>query len=687
MRAVVLRSLAVIGIGGLLLGGILYVASTVDGRPPSVLGIALTQPLPDDPARGLPTTSLEITFTEPVDAETAADALSVEPAVEGAISWSGSVMIFTPDAPLELATGYTVSVGTGIEDLAGNRMTQAPAAFNFETTGPPQVVETEPADGAGDVGLTAPIQVRFSTLMDTASVEAALRLLPAFDHSLRWSGQLLEIVPTQPLAPETEYRVEIGEDAFDTSGVALGEQVRIGFRTIEPGLDLSQLVPTDGSDGIAPTSSIALFFDRPIDPETVSGDLLTITPAVAGSTELVDELGNQPAEPEDGRVLRFTPSGPLPANTTFTVGLAPGITGLAGGGLAEQISWTFTTGAPQPTLSNQVVFLSKRAGIPNLWAMNADGTAAHQLSTELTPILDYAVAPDGSSFVVGDGRRLVLVNADGTDRRVLTDEAHLEFDPAYAPNGQRLAFARSDAASGRGLGIWERQIPGDGATPVELPPTTTASPGPDGSPDGEVDTSWARAPRYSPDGEALAFIDPAGSVGIVDESGEEVTRVAYLAMAPPIWLPDSSAILLTGRATERTRDVRALEAPVGPLEPGVGVEVATLERSGSSVEEAAFGAGIAVTAVAPDGRIAHLGRDGSLRISDAVSERGSVPRGLAEVRIGGVAFAPGEDAIVVVVLEPDAGDDTREGRIERVELGGLRREVMANDGWAPRWLP
>lgn len=687
MRAVVLRSLAVIGIGGLLLGGILYVASTVDGRPPSVLGIALTQPLPDDPARGLPTTSLEITFTEPVDAETAADALSVEPAVEGAISWSGSVMIFTPDAPLELATGYTVSVGTGIEDLAGNRMTQAPAAFNFETTGPPQVVETEPADGAGDVGLTAPIQVRFSTLMDTASVEAALRLLPAFDHSLRWSGQLLEIVPTEPLAPETEYRVEIGEDAFDTSGVALGEQVRIGFRTIEPGLDLSQLVPTDGSDGIAPTSSIALFFDRPIDPETVSGDLLTITPAVAGSTELVDELGNQPAEPEDGRVLRFTPSGPLPANTTFTVGLAPGITGLAGGGLAEQISWTFTTGAPQPTLSNQVVFLSKRAGIPNLWAMNADGTAAHQLSTELTPILDYAVAPDGSSFVVGDGRRLVLVNADGTDRRVLTDEAHLEFDPAYAPNGQRLAFARSDAASGRGLGIWERQIPGDGATPVELPPTTTASPGPDGSPDGEVDTSWARAPRYSPDGEALAFVDPGGSVGIVDESGEEVTRVAYLAMAPPIWLPDSSAILLTGRATERTRDVRALEAPVGPLEPGVGVEVATLERSGSSVEEAAFGAGIAVTAVAPDGRIAHLGRDGSLRISDAVSERGSVPRGLAEVRIGGVAFAPGEDAIVVVVLEPDAGDDTREGRIERVELGGLRREVMANDGWAPRWLP
>ncbi|HEX7196574.1 MAG TPA: Ig-like domain-containing protein, partial [Candidatus Limnocylindria bacterium] len=436
-----------------------------------------------------------------------------------------------------------------------------------------------------------------------------------------------------------------------------------------------------------PTSSIALFFDRPIDPDTVSSDLLTISPAVAGSTELVDDLGNQPAESGDGRVLRFTPSGPLPANTTFSVGLAPGINGLAGGGMAEPISWTFTTGAPQTSLSNQVVFLSRRAGIPNLWAMNADGTAAHQLSTELTPILDYAVAPDGSSFVVGDGRRLVMVDADGSDRRVLTDEEHLEFDPAYAPNGQRLAFARADAASGSGLGIWERPIPGGDAAPLDLSPAVSASPTPSGSPDVGPAASWLRAPRYSPDGEALAFVDPSGSVGIVELSSGEVSRAAYLASASPLWLADSSAILVSGRPSERTRDVRGVEAPVGPLEPGVSVEVGVLERGGLSVEEAAFGAGIVASAVAPDGRIAHIGLDGTLSISDDPGQRGAALPGLREERVGGVAFAPGEDAMVVVVLGADRGDDSPEGRIERVELGGLRREVLANDGWAPRWLP
>ena len=36
-------------------------------------------------------------------------------------------------------------------------MTDLPAPFAFETTGPPEVVETVPADGAADVPLDEPI--------------------------------------------------------------------------------------------------------------------------------------------------------------------------------------------------------------------------------------------------------------------------------------------------------------------------------------------------------------------------------------------------------------------------------------------------------------------------------------------------------------------------------------------------
>ena len=682
MRAVVLRSLAVVGIGGIVLAGVLYLASTVDGRPPAVVEVALTQTLPDEPTLGLTTTSLEVTFTEPVEQTSAVEALSIDPSVEGSVSWSGTVLIYTPSEPLSLATSYTVSIAPGVVDLAGNRMTDPPPPFAFSTTGPPEVTETEPADGSADVALEAPIQLRFSTLMDTASVEAALRLRPSFAHDVRWSGQLLEILPTEPLRPETDYRVEIGDDAFDVSGVALGPPVSLRFRTLAPGLDLSLLVPTDGTDGIAQTSPIAVFFDRPIDPDSLSDEVLTFTPAVAGSIDLVDELGNEPADAEDGRVLRFTPSGPLPANTTFEVVLASGVTGTGGGGLAEPVSWTFTTGAPHTTLSNQITFLTDRSGVANLWAMNVDGTAAHQLSTELTAVLDYAVSPDGNSFVVGDGRRLVMVDADGSNRRVLTEEGFLEFDPTYAPNGQRLAFARADATTGSGMGIWQRPIPGDPER-IELPPDAIPTQTPTASADSEPAPEWVRAPRYAPDGEALAFVDATGVVGIVELITDTVTRVDYEAQAPPLWLSDGSAVLLTGRRVDAGSEAAPLTAPVEPLEQRRGATVGVLRRPGNAVQATGFGDGVTAAAVAGDGRIAYLRDDGSLRITDDAGEPGRVPAVLGGERIGAVAFAPGEDAMVVVVL----GSNPEEGRIERVELGGNARDVLANDGWRPRWLP
>ncbi|HUF07304.1 MAG TPA: Ig-like domain-containing protein, partial [Candidatus Binatia bacterium] len=422
MRSIILRSLAVIGVGGLVLAGVLYVASTVDARPPEVLGIALTQPLTDDPERALITTSLEVVFSEPVDQESARKALRLDPAVDGAVSWSGSTLIFTPNSPLELETSYAVSVAAGVLDLAGNEMTEPPPVFEFETTGRPSLVEAAPEDGAVDVPLDAPLALTFSTLMDTASVEAALRLRPGFAHELHWSGERVEIVPDEPLRPGLDYELSVQGDAVDVAGVALGERIVLRFRTVEPGLVVEVSVPADGIDGVALTTSIAVIFDRPIDPGSVSDDLLTITPDVAGALDVV-QLPDDPAtDAGAGSMLRFAPSGDLAPNTTYEVELAPGITSTGGGVLASPSAWTFTTGAPVTSVSNQVTFLSDRGGITNVWSMNPDGSGKRQLSSELTPVLDYAVAPDGSSLVLADGRRLVHQRPDGSDRRVLTDE-------------------------------------------------------------------------------------------------------------------------------------------------------------------------------------------------------------------------------------------------------------------------
>lgn len=671
MRATIVRSVVVVGMGVIVLAGLLFVASTVDARPPVVLGVALTQPVPDDPNRASITTSVEITFSEPVEAD-AAHAIGFEPAVAGGVSWSGTTLIFTPDSPLELETEYTLTVAPDIADLAGNAMTEAPPPFVFETTGRPSVVDTLPLDGAVDVPLDEVISMSFSSLMDTGSVEDQISMRPGFAHELRWSGELLEVVATGPLTAGRAYEITIGPDASDVAGVTIGQPMTFGFRTVATGLRAETLVPADDVDGIAPTTSIAVILDHPIDPASLDDDAFSITPAVAGTLEAVA----MPDDPRALRMVRFTPSGPLPVNTTFELELAPGLMSITGGALAEPITWSFTTGAPPATISNQVTFITDRAGVANVWAVNADGSGARQLSAELSPIGDYAVAPDGTSLVVADGRQLIFLRADGSDRRVITPDGFVDFDPTYAPDALHVAFGRADV-SGDGLGLWQWQVGGGDPSRIEIPPDLL-DPGPTDA------DQRLRAPRYAPDGQALAFVDVGadGGVGIVELPAQRLTLVDLTAAAPPVWLPDSTAVLVTG--SERRR--AGFAVPVVPLSAGDDSEISLVRRSATGDEPTGFGRGTRVAAVAPDGRIAYHDSSGRLRVTDDPETIGRVPSGLAGTHIGGATFAPSLDAMVVIVLAAD-DDPEGAGRVELLDLVSGERSLLAGHGLRPRWLP
>ncbi|HET8776572.1 MAG TPA: Ig-like domain-containing protein [Candidatus Limnocylindria bacterium] len=673
----ILRSLLVIGAGGLVLAGVLYVASTIDARAPQVLEVSLTQPVEGEPDVALITTSLEIVFSEPVEPDTASGALELDPEVEGAVSWSGSTMIFTPSEPLALDTAYRVELRSGVRDLSGNAMSDLPPPFEFRTAGRPVLVDASPADDATDVPVDQPLALTFSRLMDTSSVETALRLRPSFPHELRWSGALLEIVPTQPLRPGSEYEVSIQDDATDVAGVALGEPISVRFTTVAPGLVVETLVPADGIDGIAPTSPIAVVFDRPIDPGSVDDDTFTFMPEIAGTASVTTLPGEESTDEGSGRVLQFVPSGPMPANTTFEVTLSPGVTSTGGGGLGRAAAWSFTTGAPVAAISNQVTFVTDRAGVANVWAMNPDGTGKRQLSVELAPVLDYAIAPDGSSLVVSDGRRLVYQRADGSERRILTDAGSVEFDPSYAPDSQRIVFGRADLESGAGRGLWQWQVGGGEPTAVALPPSTAASPVPSAS---GAEASLLREPRYSPDGQALAFVDATGAVGILELGTERLTLVPFAAGGPPIWLPSSSAVLVTGHGADTTHEPE-LPIPVTPLMPDRADEVFRIARSGTAAVATSFGIGSRVVAVSQVGAVAYVDGLGALR----VAERAGSPAGesvLENVTVADAAFAPGEPALVVALETGGA-----EGAIERIDIASGSRTELAPRGSLPRWVP
>ena len=684
--------MAVLGIGLAVLGGILYYASTVDARGPTVVAISLTQHLSSDAEQALTTTSVEVDFSEPVEQASAEAAFTITPATDGAFSWSATSLTFTPASRLPLRTEFEVSIASGVHDRAGNAMTGAPRQFRFTTVGNPTVVASEPVDATAEVALDAPIAVDFSTLMDTASVESALEVAPAAEVALRWSRERLTVVPLAGWEPNRRYSLTIGVAARDQAGTPLEHQFRLTFRTVAAGLTVEAIVPADAVSGVSVTTPIALIFEQALDPRSVSSDLLSISPGVAGSLELVAPSGAVGLRDTMRRILRFQPSGQLDPNTTYQVTLGPGLLGADGTGIPEGMSWTFTTGAPSATLSNQVVFLSDRAGITNLWAMNPDGSNQRQLSAELSPITRYAVAPDGRSFLTGDGAAMIWQRADGTARQVLTDPGVVEFDAAYSPDGTVITFGRADPVLGSSLGLWMRDADGSDPRPIKLPSGLLASPS--ASPATRV--PLLRAPRMSPDGSALAFIDEAGRVDILDLELRQLASAPFVALSEPIWLADQSGVLVAGlpassgivpnpyRPHSAVAALDPSSAELGEAEVAA-LHVVRMDRFATSVRATAFGAGASRPAVDAGGRYAYirlaasdLGM-GSLWMASGLQDVGVRIAAPAGGSPSSASFAPEPGSMVIGQAEP--------GGVWLFSLASGRAQRLSADGWLPRWQP
>jgi dipeptidyl aminopeptidase/acylaminoacyl peptidase len=357
--------------------------------------------------------------------------------------------------------------------------------------------------------------------------------------------------------------------------------------------------------------------------------------------------------------------------------------------MAEAVEWSFTTGSPLGTLSNQLVFISDRAGVDNLWAMNPDGTAQRQVTAELSPVSDYAVSPDGRRVVVADGARLVLQNADGTGREVLTEGDVMEYDPAWAPDGSRFAFGRVALESGSGLGLWTRDADGGDEQRVDLP-DDPAAPSPSG---GEGPAAARRVPRFAPDGSALAFVDSDGRVGILELESRRLTSVTATAVGPPVWLSDSSAVLL-GLLPDGRLPAASGAAPLPPLDPErlsldeaqlASLRIAALAPGAAGVDDLDLPSGSRLPAVAGDRLLYVL--DGRAMLAQDPGSPGPGRSLLTDDGAPTVRATFGVEPSSVLVERRAAGDGLPGGGIWVVDTLTGSSEQLTEEGRLPRWLP
>jgi TolB protein len=193
------------------------------------------------------------------------------------------------------------------------------------------------------------------------------------------------------------------------------------------------------------------------------------------------------------------------------------------------------------------------AGFEQIWTANPDLTAAEQLTAEPgANSISSSWAPDGARIAFdsdrsGTGVDVFTMNPDGSDVQKLTD-AGFNGEPGWSPGGERIVFESDRGDFPAAEGIYRMRADG---SHVRL--LVRAS---------EVGSFLVTGPRYSPDGDTIAFTgvrrprdgkrgrgsDLSGATGAVflmDADGGHVRRLTAWGHNTSLdveWSPDGSMI-------------------------------------------------------------------------------------------------------------------------------------------------
>ncbi|MEW5991174.1 MAG: Ig-like domain-containing protein [Chloroflexota bacterium] len=685
-----LISLVSIGVALVALGLVLYNATLVDRKPPAIVEVSLSAPAGDERVAQT-VTAIDIEFSEPVRTATVEARFRIEPYVAGAFAWDGSTAIFTPSAKLPGDTEFTVQVAAGFEDLLGNVAEIGLEAWTFRTVGPPVVVRATPASGATGVAVDGVVELEFDRLMDTASVEAAIRIDPAAAIHASWTGETVTLVFDTQLRFGTAYTVTVGPEAADTGGNRLREPFTLLFKTVAAGLSAIDTVPAAGASGVEIRTSIAIRFNAPIDPDT-GRTAFRITPSVDGDIRIVslpDDLapadGVPPAAEAD--TILFVPDDPLAPHTTYSITLEPIVARRDDPeAVAAGRAWSFTTGSPTGSGQNLVAFLSARSGVRNVWLMNPDGTNPHQLTTELVPVSGFDATGDGSRIAYSAGGIVNVVDSSGDNLVRLTAADRFEYAPVFTPDDRHLIVGRR-GADGADLGFWLVPIPGVGGDERQLVDhgaPTLGSAGLRGEGIGGTDglPGWMPRSAVDPTGRFVIIVTAEGEVLTLEIGSEPflgvALRVPIVGEASASWSPRHEAFVLSARpagdgSAASRRPSLWLIAPDGTARMLEGTDGA-----------------VGPIAVGPDGSIAMIlrgpGDEGAgiaiLPLASTTLSRFSPAAGFDD---RWPTFSPDGGTLLIgrtLRAQPEAGNG-----IWAFDLESAIARQLATDGAYARWLP
>lgn len=319
-------------------GGAGEIKST-DTTPPKVIYTIPAGNSPDVPLNS----SVSVTFSEAMDPSSITPATFLvsdsSGAKNGTVEYDsgGRIAVFKPATPFAPDTRCTVTIGTGVTDIAGNHMAVSYTwGFATGTTRDgisPTGVAAVPADGANGVSLNGAVTVLFSEAVDPSTVNGGTFTISqggtAVTGSVEVVGTTATLKPLSNLQPNTTYTGTINGVA-DLAGNTMAGPFSLSWTTGSTKDSTSPHVvsvhPVDGTSNIGVDTVISVTFSESMYPflfGTIDG-----VPAVISY------------DPEI-RTFTLTPAQVLKSGTKYFVNIRGA--DLAGNVMKTTYKWSFTT--------------------------------------------------------------------------------------------------------------------------------------------------------------------------------------------------------------------------------------------------------------------------------------------------------------------------------------------------------
>ncbi|MFO7607868.1 MAG: Ig-like domain-containing protein [Candidatus Krumholzibacteriia bacterium] len=314
---------------------------TRDTTAPQVVG---AYPDPGDVGVSLDD-SVFVLFNEAMDPDSADGAITMSAGTVSGFTWSSDRRLAVGHTDWPEGTEITVTVGTALQDTAGNALAAA-HVFSFWTwTDALLLLSTTPADGATDVNRDAGIELVFSQDLSATNLASHVTIsdivtkavFPFTVDRLDDGRFLLDPLDTLPASTTLFVTVAAGLQAY--GGATLAATRTVQFTT---GLDIDgtppEIVAFDPADGSTAVPSdqgyLRITFSEPVDPDSIEPESWNLEFFLVVETSPAQPLWNGDHTELTVPLPSDLPAG-LPMEVTFV-----GLRDLAGNVQTTPVTWS-----------------------------------------------------------------------------------------------------------------------------------------------------------------------------------------------------------------------------------------------------------------------------------------------------------------------------------------------------------